>query len=357
MRIVTHDFAGALAAYERALQLVPAHPEARRGRAVARRKLGEDVLGDSISVVPYTGPPSQRVLDVVALLSLQGGNVVLDELFDSRHVRLIKLMVDLHGDASLPVCDVIFNAIGDVDCAPDALGKAADLVRGCEVRVLNHPDSVRSTGRIAQANRLATLGARTPRIRRVEPANLSLLDAPVLVRAPGYHAGRYFERLDSDTDRSRVVQSMPPGELLAIEWIDTRDPHGMFAKYRVVAIDGALYPAHLAISSEWKVHYFSAEMASSAAYRAREQAFLQSPKDAIGEAAWDLLERIASGTGLQYAGIDFALDARGEVVAFECNATMAVRYPPDEPLWAYRRPAVDAIREAFTRMMRRYSST
>jgi hypothetical protein len=33
-------------------------------------------------------------------------------------------------------------------------------------------------------------------------------------------------------------------------------------------IDGQLYPLHCAISSHWKIHYFTAEMADKPAHRA-----------------------------------------------------------------------------------------
>jgi hypothetical protein len=51
----------------------------------------------------------------------------------------------------------------------------------------------------------------------------------------------------------------------------------------------------------------------------------------------------AAELGLDYAGIDFALDARGDVVLFEANATMAVYPPPPGAHWDYRRPAVERI--------------
>jgi tetratricopeptide (TPR) repeat protein len=357
LRVVTADYPGALDAYDRALQLDPAHPEARRGRAVARRQLGEDVVGDSISIVPFTGDATQHALDVVILLGLGGGNVVIDELFDSTQIRAIKLMVDLHGDAPLPDCDLIFNGIGDVDAAAGALERATRLLRDARVPVLNDPAAVAHTGRAEQAARLALAGARTPWTRRIPAQAIAALSAPVLVRAPGFHAGRYFERIDSERDRERVAAAMPPGDVFAIEWIDTSDREGLYAKYRVVFVGGVLYPAHLAISRDWKVHYFSAEMASSPSFRARERAFLDDPAVSLGAQTWALLGRIAGDTNLTYGGIDFAIGTDGELVVFECNATMAVRYPPDEEMWSYRRPAVDAIRAAMRKTLADYSST
>ena len=52
-----------------------------------------------------------------------------------------------------------------------------------------------------------------------------------------------------------------------IEYIDTRDSHSKTRKYRVMMIGGKLYPLHAAISENWKVHYFSADMENNAAHR------------------------------------------------------------------------------------------
>jgi tetratricopeptide (TPR) repeat protein len=351
-----HAYVDAKAAYERALFLQPQHAEARRGLAVARKLLGEEVLGDSVSVVPYTG--SGRAVDLLAIVTLGRGNLVLDEFFDPALVRVTKLALELHPpDMPLPLHDLVFNAIGDADSATSALAVAGRMLEGNARPVLNPPARIADTGRAEQAARLGALpGVRVPRIERVAQNARATIMPPVLLRAPGFHAGAHFERLTSERDRAPVFEALPPGDLFAIEFIDTSNPSGEFEKYRVIAVDGALYPVHLAISHEWKVHYFSAEMERSSEYRERERQFLCDPRSAIGTRAWSALERIVEELGLHYAGVDFALDRQGGIVVFESNATMAVRYPPDDQVWSYRREAVDAVRSAIGSMLRRYSS-
>ena len=53
-----------------------------------------------------------------------------------------------------------------------------------------------------------------------------------------------------------AAQSLPGKSILAIEYLDARGADGYFRKYRVMMIDGVLYPLHLAIASQWKIHYF-----------------------------------------------------------------------------------------------------
>lgn len=343
-------------AYESALRTNPGNSEARRGLAVAKTQCGIAAQGDSIAVVPYRG--AGRPVRVLVPITLGSGNVVTERLFDERVFEVTKLAVELHPvDAPLPEHDVVFNAVGEADSSAAALETARLLLARTHRPVLNDPLRVRETGRLQQAQRLRELeNVVVPRIRSVTRAQARALEPPVLLRAPGYHAGEHFLRLEDAGEVAAALEALPGEELFAIEFLDTRDATGAFAKYRVMTIDGRLYPLHLAISGNWKVHYFSAEMASRPAYRTLEERFLRDPRAALGEGTWAALERVAHEVGLHYAGIDFALDAEGRVVIFETNATMAVRYPQDEPMWTYRRYAVDAVLDAMREMLVRYSS-
>jgi hypothetical protein len=56
-----------------------------------------------------------------------------------------------------------------------------------------------------------------------------------------------------------------------------------------------------------------------------------------------VLERINAMLGLDYGGIDFAVNAQGDILLFEANATMImVPLAPDKK-WAYWRPACDRV--------------
>ncbi len=83
-----------------------------------------------------------------------------------------------------------------------------------------------------------------------------------------------------------------------------------------------------------------------------EAAFLDHPEETIGLAGWRALEDIAQALGLDYAGIDFGLNADGEILLFECNATMVLLPPGPEPVWDYRRAAFGRAFAAVEAMMR-----
>jgi hypothetical protein len=135
--------------------------------------------------------------------------------------------------------------------------------------------------------------------------------------------------------------------------LDARSPDGKIRKYRVMMIDGKLYPLHAAISRDWKIHFFSADMADNPENREEDLRFLNQMPEVLGNPAIEALEKICSSLGLDYAGADFSLNAKGEILLFEANATMVVNPPETDPKWDYRRPAVQKILQAIQQMFRK----
>jgi hypothetical protein len=92
-------------------------------------------------------------------------------------------------------------------------------------------------------------------------------------------------------------------------------------------------------------------MADNAAHRAEDAAFLADMPGVIGPKAMAALEGIQKTLGLDYGGIDFGLNADGDVLLFEANAAMAVLPPGEDARWDYRRPAVERILKAIRKML------
>ena len=131
-----------------------------------------------------------------------------------------------------------------------------------------------------------------------------------------------------------------------IQYLDARDHRGLARKYRAMMVGGALYPLHLALSRDWKVHYFTADMADRPDHRAEEAAFLADMPAVLGPRAMAALDAIDRALGLDYGGVDFALAPDGSLLVFEANATMVVAPPGPEAMWDYRRAPVQRILHA-----------
>ena len=86
-------------------------------------------------------------------------------------------------------------------------------------------------------------------------------------------------------------------------------------KYRAMMIGGALYPLHVAISSQWKIHYFTAEMAERADHRAEDAEFLENMAGVLGPRALGALEQIQEDARAGLCGHRFRVERRWRFAA------------------------------------------
>jgi glutathione synthase/RimK-type ligase-like ATP-grasp enzyme len=372
LMLKANEHAQARVHYETALRIDPELRAAHQGlgavlsdmgdRATARLHFQKGFSGCAISTLPYRGTASPTA--VLQLLSSGGGNIPTASFLDDRKFLVTVVIAD-HADpkAELPPHHLVFNAIGDADLCQPALDAAVALLKRTRAPVINHPRGIFKTGRIDNARRLGRLkdvvAPRTVAMSRnmLEGAQAAAaiaragLKFPLLLRSPGFHTGRNFVLVEQIGDLAAAVAGLPGDDLLVIEYLDARGHDGNARKYRVMFIDGVAYPLHLAISRDWKVHYFTSDMAERPDHRAEEATFLADMTAALGARAVTALKRISDALGLDYGGIDFGLGRSGEVLLFEANATMVVIQPPDDERWAHRRAAVARILDAILAMV------
>jgi Tetratricopeptide repeat len=358
--------------FEIALRIDPDHIHAHRGmgnlladlgeQAAARAHRDKGFTGNFLATLPYRGEGVP--IDVLLLVSAMGGNIPTGSLLDDRNFRITVLVAEYDDPGvALPPHDFVFNSIGDADLCREGLEAACAVLTRTDRPVLNHPLAVLKTGRETNAARLrGQPGVIVPRMAKVPRSALLAPDAaatiagngfafPFLLRAPGFHTGRFFARVESLADVTAAVGEFPGDEVCLIEQLDARDENGLFRKCRVMIIDRKVYPLHLAISRNWKVHYFRADMAASAENRVKDAAFLDDMTHALGPRAVAALERIGDVLDLDYCGVDFAVNAAGDVLLFEANATMVMVPLSGDPKWDYRRAAFDAVFAAIATML------
>lgn len=358
--------------FETALKIDPEHIHAHRGMgnllaelgdaAGARRHRDKGFKDHFLTTLPYRGdnPP----VKILLLVSALGGNIPTGPILDDRYFQNTTLVTEYADpDLPLPAHDFVFNSIGDADLCRDGLAAARAIVARTDRPVINHPAAVLKTGRLANAERLNGIaGVRTPRMTALPRDLLAGRGAaaavesrgfafPLLLRAPGFHTGRHFMRVEHPQDLAAAARALPRETLWVIEFMDARGADGMFRKCRAMIIDGKLYPLHLAISRHWKVHYFRADMADSAEHRAQDAAFLDDMASVVGAHGMAALERICTTLALDYGGIDFAVGREGDILLFEANATMVLIPLSPDPKWDYRRPAFERVFAAVRAML------
>jgi hypothetical protein len=360
-----NDLAGARLHYQTALAIDPEFPEAHQGMAAVLYELGlegadhhwrKGYSGHAVVSRPYrgtgVGPP------LLMLVSARGGNIPTNQWINDRHFAVTAIHAEFYDpSAALPPHALAVNAIGDADLCGPALIRAEQIVAHSTAPLINAPAQVRLTGRAANARRLAHIpGVIAPKTTMMSPAAISAdpdLRFPLLLRRPGFHTGQHFARVETREVLAPALAALGGSDLFVIQYLDARGPDGMARKYRVMFIDGIIYPLHLAISADWKVHYFTAHMSQSPVHRDEERRFLEDMSAVLGAPAMAVLARICAALGLEYAGIDFALAPDGSLLLFEANATMVVVPPGPEPMWDYRRDATERALRAATQMLLR----
>jgi glutamate/tyrosine decarboxylase-like PLP-dependent enzyme len=368
--------------YEAALRIDPEFLQAHGGMYYALKLLGEPEAArfhqrkafgqKSLFRNPYRG--DSQPIPVLLLVSSTGGGTPIEKLLDDRIFETCVIVADFFDRrTSLPPHQLVVNGIGDSDVAAEALDAAESLLMLTPAPVLNAPAAVRATGRCENSMRLSHLpGLITPATSMFPHSLLAGPDGPaalagrgftfpLLLRTPGFHMGQHFVRVETPEMLSEAVAQLPglgrpETEVLAIEYLDARGADGCARKYRVMMVGGKLYPLHLAISHDWKIHYFSADMADRADHRAEESKFLADMPGFLGSKAMAALEHVQSVLGLDYGGIDFGLNQRGEVLLFEANATMVVEQPDGDERWDYRRAAVERIHGAVRNLLQTSAS-
>ena len=148
-----------------------------------------------------------------------------------------------------------------------------------------------------------------------------------------------------------LVGRHPEDDFYLIEYLDYRSADGLFRKYRFFFVGEEILPYHLAIGDGWKLHHFRTDMAHNAALQREEEDFLTAPQSVFEPRHFAALGAIRAALGLEYFGIDCALDRVGRLVVFEANATMLCH--DQNHALPYKSPAARRVKAAFGALLAR----
>ena len=358
--------------FEKALSIAPDFEEAHQGLGNLFWAQGDEEACKkhqrlafqcrSVIAMPYRG--RAEPIPLLLLISAMVGNIPIGPLLDDRIYGVTVIVAEFYDPAlPLPPHRLMINAIGDADLCLPSLEAAVKLAALTQAPVLNHPAAVLDTGRIANASRLRQVpSVITPAMTSLSRAVLAQPDAlelladlgfacPFLLRTPGFHNGQNFFKIENADDLKEALEKLPGREFTVMQFLDGRAPDGKVRKYRVMFIDGEIFPLHAAISHDWKVHYVTAEMGGRPEHLAEDEAFLNAMPAVLGPGVMAALEGIRDVLGLDYAGVDFSVNESGQVLLFEANATMVVTAPERDEQWAYRHAPVERVLVAIRKML------
>lgn len=262
--------------------------------------------------------------------------------------------------------DIVVNLISDADQGPQALAAAAAVIEQLGKPTINHPHRILGTARDVIANLLADLPlCRVPRTRRATRERLVAADAitnlaadgfmwPLLLRVAGSHGGEAFEKIDNRDDFAEFLRGHDAAEFYVTEYVDYGSVDGYFRKYRFVCTDRDILPYHLAIGSHWKVHHYTTDMDRNAWMQDEEKAFLENPGAVFSTRHYGALAAIRAAVGLEFFGIDCALDRDGNILVFEVNASILIH--DDNADFPYKTAHCLRIKQALDGMVTRVAA-
>ncbi len=295
---------------------------------------------------------------VLILLGSERGNVPFEHLFPRQRNNTIEWIVEYDADPahpSLPDHDLVFNAMGEPDMTSRFTAQVDAFLRHCRVPVLNLPAAVARTARDQSQELFDGIpGLVIPRVWRLAADAAPPLDVqwPVLARPAGSHGGEGLLRVDSAEDLNRLRTDWPGREFYLTAWHDYRSRDGFYRKYRLVFVDGKVFPYHLAISPQWMVHYATAGMLVDWKLE-EEQRFLEDPQAVFGERGMAAMAAIGQRMNLDFAGADVSLLPDGRVLLFEANATMLVHPEREQASLMFKNRYVQRIYDAFDAVLER----
>jgi glutathione synthase/RimK-type ligase-like ATP-grasp enzyme len=261
---------------------------------------------------------------------------------------------------SVPEHDVLIVAVGEADEHHALLKSLEPTLASWHKPVVNAPAHILSVGR-ARASALLqdAPGLFIPPTEAVSRQLLQAVangsqrlgtlfhdcDFPVIVRPAGSHGGHDLDKIDSPEHLGRYLERVDAPTFYLSRFIDYRDPDGLFRKYRIALIDGAAFACHMAVSSQWMVHYVNAGMYEDASKRAEEAHFMAHFADFLRRHE-QALAGIAQRIPLDYLCIDCAQTAAGELLVFEVDHAMVVHAMDSEALFPFKQTHMHKVKSA-----------
>ena len=328
------------------------------------------VVGTAGKVVPVR----KRVLALVAPgdftnnaqleFILDGGDVGLDVLY---------LVPGLPLPAALPEHDVAFCAVNESDENLPVLQRLVDLVPRWPRPVLNAPEKIARLSRNGVATLLRAAGkVCAPAVRRVTASDLQSVATgsvdlgdllpeaayPILVRPFGSHGGKNLAKIDKGPALAAYLKDFAGSvtEFFITPFIDYRGADGLYRKYRIVFFEGEPFLCHVALSTNWMIHYLNAGMAEDESKRTEEARAMETFSHDFAQRHKAALAAVVARLGLDYFVIDCSELPDGRLLLFEADIAMVIHSIDSPAIFPYKQAHMAKVFKAFRAMIDRAAS-
>lgn len=345
---------------------------------------GDEVMADKLQMaalslqrhyrVPTTpGQPALRLLALMAPGNFMA-NTPLEFLVSGSDIALETFYL-IPGEAlppTLPPHDVLFVAVGESAATQELLAELSTAVEQWQSPLLNHPLHslclARDTVSLILNGEAGIRMPLTARISRAEALEIAagaevtgwLADGrwPLIVRPVDSHAGKELQQLsDAPALAAYLAEHEGVADYYLSSFIDYRSADGLFRKYRIVFIEGQPFLCHMAISSNWMVHYLNADMTERVERRDEEARVMASFDEDFAARHKEAFARLHAAFPLDYFGIDCGETPDGELLIFEVDTGMIVHAMDPVDMFPYKQGVMQRVFDAFQAMVRKAAAT
>ena len=290
-------------------------------------------------------------------------NTPLDCLLEDSDIELIcyYLSVDNPLQVPLPEHDAVLVAMSDSDANRAHLRRLELALAHWPKPVINLPQFIPCVDRGTASELLQNLpGVLMPPTLRATREHLQAVaaggsqlsalfddcDFPVILRPLGSQGGHDLAKIDTPQDIAHYLTHVPDADFFISRFINYSHADGYFRKMRVALIEGRPYACHMAVSSNWMIHYVNAGMYDEAWKRAEELAFM-TDFEAFKQRHQAALEGIARAIPLDYICVDCAETTGGELLVFELEHAMVIHAMDTEEQFPYKQIHMQKVKNAF----------
>lgn len=241
----------------------------------------------------------------------------------------------------------IVNACADADEYQSGLEMLAKATAGTRLPVFNRPEVVLETARDKIIEKVSGIdGLTVPNCLKFEPKlPKDFQDAfeqggftyPVLVRPAASQTGQGLIKIDGPQDWDKIYTIHWAGRSLYMtQFVERRDEHGTYTKFRVAFINRKPYFKSAVTKSEPIVHGSMRTIESATKEIEMLDRLAEDP------ALARIIEKLAQVIRLNFWGVDLGWSAEGDFVFFEATAAMSIAattHTPDEVMKVFGRIA------------------
>ncbi len=262
-------------------------------------------------------------------------------------------------DIELDNIHAVFNHIADADSHKITLEKVENFYKSASGKVpfFNPPANIMKTTRDNIYQLMQGIDKlHVPKTVRIQPKSPSDIyntiekedfEYPVIFRQAGDHGG-VSTILIEDTTEEFYAFPLDGRDYYLTQFVDYADEDGIYAKYRLIVVDGEVFIRHAIFGKEWMVH------GSNQLEKEESNTYKQPIADSFIEKIKPLIQptitEVYNHLGLDYFGIDCYIDNEMNLLVFEINANMRVSIIKNPEKNEFKKH-VDMIRQALIKIL------